>query len=102
NPTPYADYPNPAATDVKLYLGKGGNSAGTLQLVKSASKIKGVLVDDVAFSGKDLASAKQSDNRLLYVSPVLKQDLHISGIANISVKLAVNKPAANFSVWLAP
>jgi X-Pro dipeptidyl-peptidase len=31
---------------------------------------------------------------------VLKQDLHISGVANISVKLAVNKPAANFSVWL--
>lgn len=100
NPTSYADYPNPAATDVKLYLGKGGNTAGTLQLVKSTTKSKEVLVDDVSSSGKDLATAKESENRLLYVSPVLKQDLHISGIASVSVKLAASKPAANFSVWL--
>ncbi len=100
NPTSYADYPNPAATAVKLYLGQGGNSSGTLQLAKPTTKTKEVLVDDVSFSGKDLATAKQSEHRLLYVSPVLKEDLHISGIASISVKLAVNRPAANFSVWL--
>src|SRR5690606_41027020 len=71
-----------------------------LQLVKPTTKSKEVLVDDVSFSGKDLATAKESENRLLYVSPVLKQDLHISGIASVSVKLAASKSAANFSVWL--
>lgn len=100
NPTSYADYPNPAAADVKLYLGQGGNLAGSLLLSKPTEKSKEVILDDVSFSGKDLATAKQSDNRLLYVSPVLKQDLHLSGMANISVKLALSKPAANFSVWL--
>lgn len=100
NPTSYADYPHPASADVKLFLGKGGQASGTLQLDKPKSKSKEVIVDDVSFSGQDLATAKSSNHRLLYVSPVLKEDLHLSGIATVSIKLAANKPAANFSVWL--
>ena len=58
------------------------------------------LIDDFSFSGKDLATAEESVNRLLYVSPILKQDLHISGIPKVSITLASSKPAANLSVWL--
>jgi X-Pro dipeptidyl-peptidase len=36
----------------------------------------------------------------MYLGPVLKQPLHISGTARITIKLASNKPAANLSVWL--
>ena len=43
---------------------------------------------------------EKSKNRLLYVSPVLKEDLHISGVPQLSVTLASSKPAANLSVWL--
>ncbi|WP_316784095.1 Xaa-Pro dipeptidyl-peptidase [Pedobacter frigiditerrae] len=100
NPTAYADYPNPAAADVKLYLGAGGPSHGTLLTSKLANQSSEKLSDDVSFSGSDLAKAEKSEHRLLYVSPVLKEAIHLSGLAQISVKLASSKPAANFSVWL--
>ncbi|MGV8880383.1 MAG: Xaa-Pro dipeptidyl-peptidase [Sphingobacteriaceae bacterium] len=100
NPTPYADYPNPAAVDVKLYLAAGGNRSGKLLTTKTQKQATEKLTDDVSFSGKDLAKAAQSDHRLLYVTPVLKEAVHLSGLAHISVRLASSKPAANFSVWL--
>jgi X-Pro dipeptidyl-peptidase len=100
NPTAYADYPNPAAADVKLYLGPGGNNAGSLVTAKPAGQNSEKLSDDVSFSGSDLAKAAQSDHRLLYVTPILKEAVHLSGLSQITVKLASSKPAANFSVWL--
>ncbi len=100
NPTPYADYPNPAAADVKLYLAAGGSEHGQLSSAKPAKQVTEKLTDDVSFSGSDLAKAPTSDHRLLYLSPVLTAPLHLSGISTVSVKLASSKPAANFSVWL--
>lgn len=100
NPTPYADYPNPAASDVKLYLGSGGASAGKLLPAKPGKESPEKLSDDVSFSGSDLAKANHSDHRLLYVSPILKEAVHLSGLSQIRVKLASSKAAANFSVWL--
>jgi len=98
-PTAYKDYPNPNAVDVRLNITSGGNKVGGLT-TKTGSKAKETLIDDVSFSGKDLASIENSNNRLLYVSSTLKNDLHISGVAEISIMLASNKPAANLSVWL--
>lgn len=98
-PTAYKDYPNPEAKDVTLYLNFGGNTKGDLVL-KSKEKANETLIDDVSFSGKDLAKSETSNNRLLYVTPVLKEDIHISGLAKMSITLTSNKPAANLSVWL--
>lgn len=100
NPTAYADYPNPAAADVKLYLGAGGTSQGKLLTAKPEKQTSEKLIDDVSFAGKDLAKAEKSENRLLYVSPILKEAVHLSGLAKVTVKLASSKPASNFSVWL--
>jgi X-Pro dipeptidyl-peptidase len=36
----------------------------------------------------------------LYVTPELKEDLRISGLPEITIKLSCDKPAANLSVWL--
>jgi X-Pro dipeptidyl-peptidase len=47
-----------------------------------------------------LAKAPTSKNRLLYVSPILKEDLHISGLASLEIRVSSSKPAANLSVWL--
>ncbi|WP_299130182.1 Xaa-Pro dipeptidyl-peptidase [uncultured Winogradskyella sp.] len=99
NPTAYLDYPNPASKTVSLNLLSGGNGIGGLTL-GSSSKIKETLVDNVSFSGSDLAKADSSENRLLYATPKLKDDLHISGVARVSITLSSNKPAANLSVWL--
>ena len=100
SPTPYADFPNPAAKDVILYLSAGGSSHGNLNLSKPVKQNAEKLIDDVSFSGSDLAKAENSDHRLLYVSPILKSPLHLSGLSQISVKLSSSKAAANLSVWL--
>lgn len=99
-PTAYKDYPNPEAANVNFHLSQGGTSAGSLTINQKKTKTKETLVDDRSFSGISLAKASESKNRLLYTTPILKEDIHISGVATIKVKIASNKPAANLSVWL--
>ena len=99
-PTSYKDYPNPDANPVTLYLHPGAPEVGSLSTSKSSKKITETLVDNYSFSGESLAQAAYTNHRLLYVSPTLKEDIHISGLASITVKIASSKPAANLSIWL--
>jgi len=100
NPTPYPDYPNPEAAPVTLFPGPGAPGYGTLQAVKPAPAARETLTDNYSFSGEALAKAEFTEHRLLYLSPVLQEDVHLSGIPTIRVKAASSKPAANLSVWL--
>ena len=100
NPTPYKDFPNPEAKDVTFYLGKGAPKVGQLMTSKSINQGKEMLIDNYNFTGENLARAENSKNRLLYVSPKLQQDVHLSGVPRITIKLSSSKPAANLSVWL--
>ena len=98
-PTPYPDYPNPLSEDVVVHLTKGGNTQGGLTTNKSSRK-KEMLIDDVSLAGEYLARVKSSPHRLLYTTPLLSDDLHISGTASITLSLSSSEPAANLSVWL--
>ena len=100
NPTPYKDYPNPDASDVTFYLTKGAPEKGTLTTQRPAKQGTEMLVDNYSFSGSSLAQAESTNHRLLYVTPILSEDVHISGTVKIKTKLASSKPAANLSVWL--
>ena len=100
NPTAYADFPNPQASNVSFHLKGAAPAAGSLSLEKANSGAKETLVDNYSFSGSALAQADYTEHRLIYLSPVLKEPVHISGIPKITVKLASSKPAANLSVWL--
>ncbi len=99
-PTPYTDYPNPAASEVNFYLQGGAPAAGLLSTEKAEKAGKETLVDNYSFSGSALAQADYTEHRLLYLTPVLQQEVHISGVPRIKLKLAASKPAANLSVWL--
>ena len=99
-PTAYKNYPNPAAQDVTFYLNGNSPEAGTLTLDNSNSKGTETLVDNYSFSSEALAQADYTNHRLLYVSPILKEDIHISGIPSITIKAASSKPAVNLSVYL--
>jgi X-Pro dipeptidyl-peptidase len=99
-PTAYADFPNPQASAVNFYLKPGAPSVGSLSLEKGTSQERETLVDNYSFTGSALAQAEYSEHRLLYISPILKEAIHISGTPKITIKLASNKPAANLSVWL--
>ena len=99
-PTAYTDYPNPEATPVVLYINAGTSSYGRLSLENSSSKGQETFSDNASFSATSLAQSSSSNHRLLYVSDILKEDLHISGLASITVKAASSKPAVNLSVYL--
>jgi X-Pro dipeptidyl-peptidase len=99
-PTSYADYPDPAAKPVQFFLTKGAPAAGGLSLTKMPKQGKEILVDNYSFSGSILAQAEWCDNRLLYLLPVLKEPLRISGVPSITIKASSDKPAVNLSIWL--
>ncbi|MEM7454064.1 MAG: Xaa-Pro dipeptidyl-peptidase [Planctomycetota bacterium] len=101
SPTEYDDYPNPEASLVELYPNEGGLQIGSLDF----SRIEGgqgteTLIDDVGISGMRLAAKDESENRLLYATPELKEPVHISGTPNITLRVASDKEAVNLSVWV--
>lgn len=97
-PTPYADYPNPEAKDITLYPGASNKGQGTLGFKKT--KTKESLVDNATVSSKEMMTTPASAQRLLYTTPILKEDLHISGTPQVTISLSSSKPAANLSVYL--
>jgi X-Pro dipeptidyl-peptidase len=99
-PTPYADYPNPAASPVALHLTAGGRWAGGLVTSPAPGQGRETLIDNFSFSGSALAQAEWTTHRLMYVTGILNEAVHISGAPRITVRMACNKPAANLSVWL--
>lgn len=100
NPTSYKEYPNPKASAVTLYLNSGAPQSGKLSLENDSGQGKETLIDDYSFSGSELAKTENSKNRLIYLTPELTEDVHISGIPKVTIKLSSNKEAANLSVWL--
>jgi X-Pro dipeptidyl-peptidase len=99
-PTAYENYPNPKAKNVTFYLKGGAPESGSLLVNKEKETGKETLVDNYSFSAETLAQADNTNHRLLYVSPILKEDIHISGIPKITIKAASSKPAVNLSVYL--
>lgn len=99
-PTPYADYPNPDASPVTFYLKAGAPWAGSLTTRKPPKQITETITDNYSFSGLTLAAAEYTDHRLLYLTPPLKNDLHISGTATLTIKASSDRPAINLSVWM--
>jgi len=99
-PTAYKEYPNPKAKPVTLYLNPGAPKAGGLSINTNNRKEEETLVDNYSFPGEMLAQKEDTKHRLIYVSPILKEDVHISGLTSITIKAASTKPAVNLSVWL--
>ena len=99
NPTPYADYPNPASKAVELRPRAGGNTTGALTSV-----------------GGPVAGTGEARRRRLLPAGQLRQrgraaarctrrrrmtaPLHLSGTPRDHVRMAASKAAANLSVWL--
>ena len=98
-PTPFASFPVPGSAPVVLHPTSGGNAIASLSYNATKSGTE-KFTDDVAMSGSALASAAQSNNRLLYATPVLTDTVHVSGTARVTLRVASSKPAANLTVWL--
>ena len=109
NPTPYPSYPHPEAEGVALHPTGDGHWTGTLSLdapagagsaAQDAGGGTGMIVDNFAFAGDQLAAAEWSNHRLLYATPELREDVHLSGVATVRVRVAADAEAANLSVWM--
>ena len=100
NPTPYEAYPNPKAKEVLFYLKSNNANYGKLTLSESNLKEQETFSDNANISATSLAQSTSSNHRLLYLSDILKEDIHISGLPYISIKAASSKAAVNFSVYL--
>jgi X-Pro dipeptidyl-peptidase len=97
-PVAYPAFPAEGAAAVVLRPTGDGNGIASLGTAPVATR--DTLADNVAMSGSTLASTGQSQHRLLYATPVLRDTLRISGTPRITIRVATNKPAANLSVWL--
>ncbi|WP_166345319.1 Xaa-Pro dipeptidyl-peptidase [Phytoactinopolyspora limicola] len=98
--TPFDDYPNPDSTSVTFYPLAGGSTTGEFTSLTLPDAGGETLVDDYTHLAGNLAQQETSDHRLLYATPELSDDLHLSGTPSITVRLASSKPAANLSVML--
>jgi X-Pro dipeptidyl-peptidase len=100
SPTAYADYPNPEAAPVTFHLTPGAPAAGALVTEKVKGQGTETLIDNFSFTGSMLAQAEYTNHRLLYLTPVLTEPAHISGVVTVKVRAASSKPAVNLSVWM--
>jgi len=97
-PVPFASFPVPGSEPVRLYPARGGNEIAPLALRPSRGLDS--LTDDAAVTGSANAGAPRSAHRLLFATAPLTDSLRISGTARVTVRVAVDRPAANLSVWL--
>jgi X-Pro dipeptidyl-peptidase len=99
-PVAYADWPVPGSAPVKVYPGQGGSGIGSLNF--NAPKKQGTekFTDDWQVSPAVMATSPSHANRLLYAFPAFSDTVHMSGTTTVTIKLALNKPAANLSVYL--
>jgi X-Pro dipeptidyl-peptidase len=100
SPTPYPSWPHPEARDVTLTLQRGGSGVGALSMTRQQGQGSERLVDNVAIAGDSLAKLATSTHRLLYATPELTAPVHLSGTARITMRVSVDRAAANLSVWL--
>ena len=99
NPTPYAEWPDPATQPVTLHLTPGAPTRGGLTLGPSAATTE-TLNDDSSIAGITSANAASSNVRLIYQTAPLAQPVRISGTPTASLNMAFSKSRANLTAAL--
>ncbi len=99
NPTPYPEWPDPASAPVTLRLLPGGATRGDLTMGAGGGTPE-TLTDDATVTSTTAMNAATLPQRLIYQSPVLTQDVRLSGTPTVSMRAAFSKPRANLCVYL--
>jgi len=99
-PTSYSSFPDTGASDMAFFPRSGNGNTGLLSPIRLNRLDYDTLSDDYRKTGEELIDAENAEHRLLFLSPVLQQDLRLSGTPQVSIRLASSKEAANLSVWL--
>jgi predicted acyl esterase len=101
NPTPYAEWPDPATRPVTLHLTPGAPTRGGLTTGPvDPDAPEETLTDDASIPGIVSANAASSDVRLIYQTAPLAQPVRISGTPTVSLDVAFSARRANLTAAL--
>src|SRR5262245_15873100 len=99
SPTPYAEWPDPAASVANVNLTEGGPTSGGLTF-QTGSATTETLTDAPTTNMLTLVNAASNNARLLYKSPVLTKNVRISGTVRVNLRMSFSKPRANLTAVL--
>jgi predicted acyl esterase len=99
NPTPYAEWPDPATQSVTLHLTPGAPARGGLT-VAAAQAASETLTDDASIAGITSANTASSNVRLIYQTTPLAQPVRISGTPTVLLNMAFSASRANLTAAL--
>ncbi|OIB58761.1 CocE/NonD family hydrolase [Natrialba sp. SSL1] len=96
-----ADWPHPDTEHVDLSFAPGGQTQGGLTLESpTGPPVTESLVDDPDIFIETHANADESDNRLVYTTEPLSEDVRLSGTVIPDLTLSFDEPAANVTALL--
>src|SRR4051812_40956536 len=100
----YADWPLPGSKNVDVFLqgdtpatiGKlGGASGGNTDTLRWTD-----LANQSEATATNIAATTTQNNRRVFLGPVLKTDLRVSGTPRIDIRASLDKPQSNLSAML--
>lgn len=98
------DWPAPDTASVKLYLKEGTDTeSGVLSSEAFANTSnQEILTDNPLKKATELAAEPEvkSENRLAYLSPVLKEPIRLSGTPVVTLKASIDRRVANLTALL--
>jgi predicted acyl esterase len=101
NPTPYAEWPDPASRAVTLHLTPGAPARGGLTMGPAEPNAPAeTLTDDASIAGITSANAPSSNVRLIYQTPPLTGPVRLSGTPTVALNMAFSKSRANLTAAL--
>jgi predicted acyl esterase len=101
NPTPYAEWPDPASRAVTLHLTPGAPARGGLTIAApDPNAPTETLTDAPSIAGITSANTASSNVRLIYQTPAFTQPVRVSGTPTVSLEMAFSKSKANLTAAL--
>jgi predicted acyl esterase len=101
NPTPYAEWPDPASRAATLHLTPGAPARGGLTIAApDPDAPTETLTDDPSIAGITSANTASSNVRLIYQTPALTQPVRVSGTPTVSLEMAFSRSRANLTAAL--
>lgn len=98
--TPYTSFPDKSSTYVDFYALPLQDNTGNLVMQRQQTGRIDTIIDNYKIASDEITNFKNSEHRLLFVTPILEEDMRISGIPEIELKIAADRPAVNLSVMM--
>src|SRR3954454_19441764 len=100
----HADWPVPGAQPVDVFLQGDRQTTAGLLGARSGGNPDTLTWTDLANQNEatalNIAAGTTQNNRRVFLSPVLKQDLHLSGSPKLDLRVSLDKPQSNIAAMV--